>query len=299
MDMMGDYADRSRKSTPEELANKIKNVSLINAGPTGIAEDAYGIENVTGFRRVGAYDYVVSFQGFEEPSLVYKIDHVNLFIADVGEIHPAAFNIATDGIHLWIGDADGNVYAYNTKLQWAGYSLSLPEASFNIFDIVGENLLVKEAFVPASVSPYQFVDMQGNEVKTLNVSNGLIADFGIPTALTTVNDNTVLVNDNEFDFIFTFDLPSEDEGESIGLVELLGNDLETYSMDIASSLLYVTSFNEGAYVDPVELYLPNVFVDGSSLPAMVSTSNSDTLAIPVYVNNLYLPSSGSFKSTVV
>jgi hypothetical protein len=85
-------------------------------------------------------------------------------------VHDEAFGMVWDGEYLWIGDGLGNVYAYDTEGQPAGYSFSCPDAGNNALAWDGKYFLVN-FILDANPNIYQ-IDETGTILKKFTTDTG-------------------------------------------------------------------------------------------------------------------------------
>ncbi len=164
----GAYADETRVGDNTELPTGITNPDVLpnnNRGVTGINDmgdiiNTYSssFQNCTGMTWVGDELFGIDYWDVS----LYKYDFVAEQAIWVANIHSSPFGITWDGQYLWIGNASGNVYAYNLDGTSAVFSFSCPFSNYPAITYNGEHFLVSQAWVTNSIV-YE-IDETGTEV---------------------------------------------------------------------------------------------------------------------------------------
>jgi len=154
------YADESR--VKDQVA-----IDLMSAAKgDGVGEDSNFIPETTGIYEMGGIMYAVA----SSSHILYKYDRELMEIVDEIPIHDAPYGITWDGEYFWIGNNNGNFYAYTLEWEMVG-SFSSPYSNYNSITWNGDYFVIADAFGTES-NMYE-VDYDGTIVHTYFRSGSL------------------------------------------------------------------------------------------------------------------------------
>lgn len=164
----GDYADKNRKADNKKPLGKGNNKG-INAGTKAFGDVLDTIFDLTyengGIVVVEDTLFAISYHC----PCVIKYNLVTNTVIGTFPIAWWSYSITYDGNYLWIGNSNGNVYAYTTGGTYTGYSFSLPISYRHSITWDGEYFLFFYLWSGPNPNLYR-CDETGNVVETITTT---------------------------------------------------------------------------------------------------------------------------------